>query len=686
MLLVFPTKQEDAPSKFRKIRLKLEAEIPYPRRRGSEYPQRPGMTSLSRSRLWVLCSLVPLVASGAGDPEPPRRTIVDKGIRVTFDAARVAAPDARGDSFQEGDAVRFRFTLTDPDGKVPIRGANARAWLSLRPEGEIPAANAPTLKAARFITGGIFGQADLDLNSFYVLALNSDATISVVDPLFGFGSTKLLALIPLPADGYDWVLTQDQAKLFVSIPEKKQIVVIDTSRWEVSHHIEAGLRPARLALQPDGQYLWAAGDGASETSVAAFRTDTFAPVATVPIGRGPHAIAVTRNSSFVFVTNGEDDSISIIDTRALAKAKEIKIGRKPVAAAYSELADALYACADSGEIAVLDAKTLALTKTIRTKPGLADIAAAPSGRHLLAVNRKTDTVEVIDASSAEIIQTGTVGKAPFQISFSADLAYINHLGSSEIFMVPLSQIGRRGEPLSVVTFPAGQRPLGETWQGSPAARIVPLPGEGAVLVADTRDRAIYFYKEGMAAPMGTFNNYKREPMAVQVVDRSLRERGTPGVYETVAKLGKPGVYDVIFFLDSPKIVDGFELTIAPNPRIEAERNAPKVVIAPLVPTMPTKGGGTATFRFRVTDKKTNEPVTKLRDLVIVIMAPGNWHERQVAKEEGDGIYSVTAAPPQAGVYYAHTECLSLNVQFGSAQYPVLQIAPASSVPAAKKNE
>jgi YVTN family beta-propeller protein len=638
------------------------------------------MTSLSLGKLLVFVSLFPLSVSRAGDPEPARGTIVDKGIRVTFDAARVAAPDARGESFQEGDSVRFRFTLTDPAGKVPIGGATVRAWLSLRSEGEIPAANAPTMKAARFLTGGIFGQADLDLNSFYVLALNSDATISVVDPLFGFGNTKLLALIPLPANGYDWAMTQDQAKLFVSIPEKKQIAVIDTSRWEVLRLIETGFHPGRLALQPDEQYLWAADEGTTETRIAAFRADTFVPVATLPIGRGHHAIAVTPNSTFVFVTNGEDDSISVIDTRTLTKSKEIKVGRGPVAAAYSELAEALYVCsAGAGEIAVLDAKTLAVTKTIRTKPGLADIAAAPGGRHLLAVNRKTDKVEVIDASSAEIIQTGTVGKAPFQITFSGDLAYINHLGSSEIFMLPLSQIGRRGQPLSVVTFPAGQHPLGETWRGSPVARIVPVPGEAAVLVADTRDRAIYFYKEGMAAPMGTFSNYRREPMAVRVVDRSLRERGTAGVYETVAKLGSPGVYDVIFFLDSPKIVDGFELVVAANPKLEAERKTPKVVIVPLVPTMPVDGGTTARFKFRVADKKTNQPVTGLRDLVIVIMAPGNWHDRQTAKEEGDGVYSVAVTPPEAGVYYAHAQCLSLNVQFGSPNYPVLRIAPVTSV-------
>jgi hypothetical protein len=211
---------------------------------------------------------------------------------------------------------------------------------------------------------------------------------------------------------------------------------------------------------------------------------------------------------------------------------------------------------------------------------------------------------------------------------------------------------------------------------------VQVPGEAAVLVADTKACGVYFYQEGMAAPTGTFTNYKREPIAVQVVDRRLRERGSPGVQETVAKLGQPGLYDVIFLLDSPRIVAGFELAVAPNPALEAERKTPSVVIAPLVPTLPVKGSAVATFRFRVTDKQTKEPVTGLSDLVIEVMSPSNWHERQVAKEEGDGVYSVAVTPPHAGVYYAHAQCLSLNVQFGNPHYPVLRIAPASSVSAA----
>ena len=103
-------------------------------------PQFAGKPSLLSRPLLILLSLASPFVANAANPEPLPRTIEEKGIRVTFEAARVAGGEVRGDPFQEGDAVRFRFTLTDPAGKVPIRGANARAWLSLRREGEIPAA------------------------------------------------------------------------------------------------------------------------------------------------------------------------------------------------------------------------------------------------------------------------------------------------------------------------------------------------------------------------------------------------------------------------------------------------------------------------------------------------------------------------------------------------------------------
>ena len=82
--------------------------------------------------------------------------------------------------------------------------------------------------------------------------------------------------------------------------------------------------------------------------------------------------------------------------------------------------------------------------------------------------------------------------------------------------------------------------------------MVPAPEGNSVLVANPADRVIYYYSEGMAAPMGSFQNYRRNPRAVMVVDRSLREV-TSGVYSTTTKLPKSGIYDVAFLLDSPRI-------------------------------------------------------------------------------------------------------------------------------------
>jgi YVTN family beta-propeller protein len=633
---------------------------------------------------FATCGFCGPIATKGSEPESPlkpyRQTIEKNGIRISFEVAHVGILSGRGESFREGDPVLFRFAISDTTTNAPIPGVFPAAWLDLRRNDEIPVANSCEVKAQKYLRGGTFSQAALDLNSYYVLALNDDATISVVDPLFGFGTTKLLALIPLTGNGYDWVTTKDQTKLFVSIPDQGKIAVVDTVNWEVLKYLDAGIKPTRVVLQPDGEYLWVAGGGSSQSSVAAFRADSLELAARLPVGKGSHELVVASDSRFVFVTNGEDDSISVIDARSLKAITDIQIGRGPVSAAYSELANAVYVSqTDAGSIAVIDAKSLNIIKTIQADPGVAEIAVAPGGRYVFVVNRKKDLVQIIDSSINEIVQSGTVGKAPFQISFTSDFAYINHLGSADVYMIQLDQVGRKGSPLAVLTFPGGQQPLGGTWINSPASRVVPASGENAVLVANAPDKQVYYYKEGMAAPMGSFSNYGRQPMAAHVIDRSLRERASRGVYQTAAQLPKPGLYDVVFFLDSPRFVNCFEFAVEPNPAIEAERNAGKVAVTALAPQTPPKLGEELRFKFRIVDQATKKPISGLTDVVIVtFLAPGTWHRREVAKEEGDGVYSIGFNPPQPGVYYGHVQCGSVNLQFGNPNYLTVRVLPRAS--------
>jgi hypothetical protein len=178
-----------------------------------------------------------------------------------------------------------------------------------------------------------------------------------------------------------------------------------------------------------------------------------------------------------------------------------------------------------------------------------------------------------------------------------------------------------------------------------------------VLVANPADQSIYYYKEGMAAPMGHFTNYDREPRAVLVVDRSLAERRRTGSYETVAKLRGPGRYELAFLLDSPRVVHCFQVEVLPDPVREAERRkALPAHVEPLDVQSKVAVGKETRLRFRLTDPNTGAPLAGLGDVrVLIHRTDGNWQMRLPAKDLGGGIYEIAFTPTDPTDYVVRLE-------------------------------
>jgi hypothetical protein len=179
---------------------------------------------------------------------------------------------------------------------------------------------------------------------------------------------------------------------------------------------------------------------------------------------------------------------------------------------------------------------------------------------------------------------------------------------------------------------------------------------------------IYYYKEGMAAPMGAFQNYGRRPQAVLVVDNSLRERA-PGVYETSAQLRRPGLYDVAFFLDAPRAVSCFPVEVEVDPQRAAQRQRRSVQVRALVEngTMRVERGTEVRLTLEVRDPHSGALRAGLGDLqAMVFLAPGHWHTYQRARDLGAGHYEVTIRVPEAGVYYVYAESASAGLGLGRA--------------------
>jgi DNA-binding beta-propeller fold protein YncE len=563
------------------------------------------MRGYSRLLAAALAVLACLMLTAAVHAETGTRQQVEVGgIGIDFRIDPLLA----GGSLREGQQVRIRFTLADATTGTALAGASPAAWMDRLPPEEARDPGGCLTKVRHFLGGSLLAKAELDLNVFYVVVLNDDATLSVVDPLFGFGGSKLLALVRLASPGRDWVLSADRRRLFVTLPETNAVAVVETDSWQLSTNIPTAPAPQRLVLQPDGGYVWVAYDGVepgqSGSGVAVIQPTALSERKRLVTGRGRHDIALSGDSRYAFISNAEDGTVAVVDVRRLEVVRTLATGPQPVSLAWSEAARSVYvAHAGDGSIVAIDGERLEISARLPTDPGLAQIRATPDGRLVLAVNPETDMLHVIDASRNRVVQSGPVGRGPDQLAFSESLAYIRHRGTDAVFMVPLQALGQPGTPIPLVDFPGGAKPPGPL--ASLGAAVVRAPGGGAVLVANTADGMIYYYKEGMAAPMGAFQNYGHRPQAVLV--RALVENGTLRVQQ----------------------------------------------------------GAEVRLTLEVSDPHSGTPRAGLSDLeAMVFLAPGHWHTHERARDLGAGRYEVTIHVPEAGLYYVYAESASAGLSLG----------------------
>jgi DNA-binding beta-propeller fold protein YncE len=646
--------------------------------------------------VFVLLSWGRLLAAGPTPPSPPSMTgasrptgeagpvhdrIVREGIAIDVTVDPIEAVDpikANGaKTLREGDEAVFRFHITDTATGTPLSGLAPAAWLNLVAPRVEDAAGCQD-KVKEILSGSALAKPEIDLTSYQVLALNEDSTVTVVDPFFGFGSTKLLAMLFLDSPGEDWVLSADSKRLFITLPATHHLAVADTTAWKVTATLDTGARPRRVAFQPDQGYIWVTW----EKGVDVFDPQSLKRVARIPTGRGGlegHEIAFSGDSRFAFITNRADGAVSVIDVRRLAKIRDLRTGPEPVSVAWSSLGAAAWVSHLDGSLVAIDGEKAEPLARVQAEPGLGQIAFAPGGRYGFVVNPRADKVHILDASRNRLVQTAKVEKEPDEVTFSSELAYIRHRRSETVLMIPLGAVGEEGNAVSVVDFPGGQKAFGEGAGPVAAAGIVQAPGARAVLVAHPADRTVYYYKEGMAAPMGSFANYSRQPRAVLVVDRSLRER-SPGTYETIARLRHPGHYDLAFFLDAPRVVDCLSLAVDPDPEKAKERRAalpPKVEY--LTAERTARAGQPFILRLRILDPVTEEPRKDVHDVTLLGFAPpGARQSRQPAAQVEPGIYQAALVPDGPGTYYVYVESLSQGLEFRGSPPLTLNVQASAS--------
>ena len=617
-------------------------------------------------------------AGGEGAAKAPASAsgrVEKEGVRLDFSVK----PREAGKGLTAGGEAVVTFSVTDARTGQPLAGVRPSAWLSSRRSEEPPNEEQCKDKIRTFMGGLLSARPDVDLNSYLLLTLNHDSTISVINPLISFSRTQLESLITLPGTGADWALSADKETLYVTLPEQSAVAVVSTVTRKVLTTVPVGekARPMRVALQPGGRYVWVGLDGSPAVAVIDTRTNKLA--GTVAVGAGLHQIAFTPDGRFAYVTNSAADTVSAIDAEKLAKVADIPVGKTPVPVAYSPASRLVYVAAINGEaVSVIDPATQRVVKSVPVKRGTVALRFDPTGRFGFAVNQVENSVAVIDASAGEVAGTVGVVKGPDQVTFTDQYAYVRGTGSEKFSLVELSGVAKG--KFVAVDVTAGQKPPSALPAEIGVSDMIATTPEGnAAMIANTPDGMIYYYVEGMMAPMGTLSNYKRRPYAAMILDRSLSETA-PGVYTVPVRLKGSGRFDLSVLTSQPRIAHCFPLEVAPSPD-EEKKTGVSVALRALFDGRQFKAGEPAALRFRVSDSATGAPLRGLRDVqVLAFEPPGIWQQRQWAKEVGEGEYEVTQVFPRPGLYKVMLRVASRGVAFAdlqAASVPVVSGAEAS---------
>ncbi|PWK30742.1 YncE family protein [Pseudomonas sp. OV226] len=607
------------------------------------------------------------------------------GQNLSRDGVSVALevkPLAKDGVLREGEFADVQFRVNDSASGQPLSGVNPGAWLDPETVAADQAQGREQSCKSRvgvFLKSSIGARPLLDLNSYFLLVMNRDASVSVVDPSVSVGGiTSTMARINIKQPPMDWITPKDNKRVFVSMPTAGEVAVIDSEQFKLLESVAAGSNPVRVALQPDERLLWVGNNAskAEESGVTVIDTRSLKPLKHLATGAGHHEIAFSKDSRFAFVTNRDDGTLSIIDIASLTLSKQLKTGSHPLSVAYSPLSQAVYvADGKDGTVTVVDGASLDVRRVIKVRQGLGPMGFSADGRFGIVLNTLENQASVIDAATDSLIHELDVSAEPYQVVFTKAYAYVRGLASAKVTMINLSSLGQGRTPISQ-GFEAGPQAPRLAGDLPLASSLAVSRDDNAVFVVNPVDNTTYFYAEGMNAPMSGYPNRGQVARAAMVIDRSLREV-EPGLYSARIKLPATGRFDVAFLLNQPNIIHCFTALVEPDKQLASHPGVPKVEF--MLDKSTAALGSPYVVRFRIVQGQQKAQRSGVKDVQVrYFRAPTSRAQEVAALEVGNGIYEAPVTLDQNGAWYLHVRAASLGANFDDKTFASVRVLPGNA--------
>ena len=157
----------------------------------------------------------------------------------------------------------------------------------------------------------------------------------------------------------------------------------------------------------------------NSNSVSVIDTATNVVVATIPVGSAPIGVAVNAAGSRVYIGNAGSLNVSVIDAGTNAVIANITIPDMPTAVAIDPAGTRLYVAGlMTSQVYVVGTATNTLVATMAVGDVPVGVAVNPAGTRVYVANNVSNNVTVSDASTGAVVATIPVSMAPQSVTLN----------------------------------------------------------------------------------------------------------------------------------------------------------------------------------------------------------------------------------------------------------------------------
>lgn len=611
----------------------------------------------------ALAACLPLTGLAQSPPVAMTQTGVaeEGGLRIAWTYTGNENESAAGLGTLD---VHVSEAATGAPGRYP-RGRLA-AWLQRRRASLSEAEVSCPDKVRMLATQGVGRRAEIDLNAYRLVTLNTDGTLAVINPFVAINNAKLESIVELGGIPVTWLVIPERMEAWVVLAEPARLVAVDLHARRLTRAIDVptGSGTPTLAWDTAERQLWLgyselAGLGRLDPE----RPDDELRIVPAELVSGLFADPELKLTGLVSLHAG--GSVAL---RAGDQVKHWTVPGHPRIARYSALARRLIVATAEGGISWIDPEApdrATVARHLALSHPVVALELFDEGRRALALGGGRATV--IDLATGRSEATLETAPGASEIRLTDRFAYALSAADGRATLWSLANL--RAGQVQPVNVAVGRASPGAAMQPGQPARATATPSGTGLLTASPVDGMIYQYAEGMMAPIGSYSNYRRAALGLHLLDLSLREVA-PGHYRSPVRHANGGPYELVLSGAGPRFAVCAPLQLAAPPAV-AGTDAPSARLrAELVSLSKDSSGSddepwSRTVRLRLREEGSHGLVPGVHDLTLLVFdRRSGWQTRTRLQEaEPSGEYLARVSLPGAAQYEAMISSASRNLSF-----------------------